>query len=189
MDGTLAVFKPVDQLETLYEKGYFENLKPISTVLQAVKFIIKNNPEIEVNILSAYFIDSKYALDEKHKWLDQNLPEIPRERRVFLPCGADKKNYIPGGIRENDYLLDDYSVNLNLWEPPAKGIKLLNGINHTRGSWSNDRIRYDKSPSEIANNIVNIMKGQEVVMDNKPLQRSEIRDIDNNFYNNLEVER
>ena len=27
MDGTLAVFKTVDTMETLYEKGYFKNLQ------------------------------------------------------------------------------------------------------------------------------------------------------------------
>ena len=36
IDGTLAVFKPVDTLETLYEKGYFLNLEPHENVVAAV---------------------------------------------------------------------------------------------------------------------------------------------------------
>lgn len=65
IDGTLAVFKPVDTLETLYEKGYFLNLAPHENVVAAVKEIVTNHPEIEVNILSAYLTDSQYALQEK----------------------------------------------------------------------------------------------------------------------------
>jgi len=168
MDGTLAVFTPVDELETLYEQGYFLNLKPINNVVQSVKEIIKNNPDIEVNILSAYLSDSPYALEEKNAWLDQYLPEVNLEHRIFSPCGSDKKDYLPGGIRETDFLLDDYTHNLKLWQPPARGIKLLNGINYTRGTWEHDRIRYDKEPQELAENIVNIMRGKEQIHDDKP---------------------
>ena len=135
IDGTLAVFKPVDTLETLYEKGYFLNLAPHENVVAAVKEIVTNHPEIEVNILSAYLTDSQYALQEKNEWLDRYLPEIDQTHRIFVPCGSDKKEGI-GGIRSDDFLLDDYTHNLNEWQPPARGIKLLNAINHTRGSWA-----------------------------------------------------
>ncbi|MEE0514051.1 MAG: hypothetical protein UC961_00130, partial [Emergencia sp.] len=60
MDGTLAVFTPVDTLETLYEKGYFAKLEPHTEVLEGLKIFIKENPEIEVNILSSVLDDSKY---------------------------------------------------------------------------------------------------------------------------------
>lgn len=120
MDGTLAVFNPVVELETLYEQGYFLTLKPLDNVVQAVKSIIHNHPDVEVNILSAYMTDSKYALSEKNTWLDNNLPEIDKQHRVFVPCGSDKKEYIKDGIRSNDYLLDDYTQNLTFWQPPAR---------------------------------------------------------------------
>ena len=67
MDGTLAVFTPVDELETLYEQGYFLNLQPHENVVAAIKEIITKHPEIEVSILSAYLSDSKYALAEKNQ--------------------------------------------------------------------------------------------------------------------------
>ncbi|MCO5386991.1 MAG: hypothetical protein NHB14_15795 [Desulfosporosinus sp.] len=168
MDGTLAVFTPVDELETLYEQGYFLNLEPIDNVVQAVKGIIRDYPDIEVNILSAYLSDSPWALAEKNTWLDKYLPEVDFAHRIFLPCGCDKKDYILGGLKERDFLLDDYTHNLRLWQPPARGIKLLNGINHTRGSWENDRLRCDKRPTELASNIVGIMKNEELIRDEKP---------------------
>lgn len=167
MDETLAVFTPVDELETLYEKGYFLNQAPHENVIEAVREIIDNNPDIEVNILSAYLTDSKYALQEKNEWLDRYLPEVDQSHRIFVPCGSDKKEGIKGGIRSDDFLLDDYTHNLNEWQPPARGIKLLNAINHTRGSWEHDRIRYNREPKDLANGIISIMRDERRVFDEK----------------------
>lgn len=167
MDGTLAVFKEVDELETLYEKGYFLNLAPQKNVLAAVRELIVNHSEIEVNILSAYLTDSQYALQEKNEWLDKFLPEIKRDHRVFVPCGTDKKEGIRGGVRGNDFLLDDYTKNLNEWQPPARGIKLLNGINHSRGTWPFDRIRHDRDALSLATAILSIMRDEKQIFDEK----------------------
>lgn len=134
MDGTLAEFRTVDTLEKLYEKNYFLSLNPHYNVVDAVK-LLNADPQYEVFILSAVLTDSKYALDEKNAWLDKYLPEIDKEHRVFPPCGESKKDYIPGGIRESDCLLDDYTKNLLEWEPPAHGVKFINGINHTHKTW------------------------------------------------------
>lgn len=175
MDGTLAVFSPVMQIETLYEKGYFESLPPQKNVLEAVKLIIRNEPEIEVNILSAFLTDSPYALDEKNAWLDKYLPEISRDKRIFLPCGSDKAQYVEN-LRESDYLLDDYTQNLKSWEPPARGIKLLTDINNTKGSWESDRIRFDKPGEQIAEDIVSIVKHDQRILDENPQRRAEIPD-------------
>ena len=167
MDGTLAVFKHVDTLETLYEPGYFRNLEPIQNMVDAVKHIIRRNPDAQVHILSSCLSDSPYALAEKNAWLDEHLPEIDAAHRIFPPCGEEKTAYVPGGIRQTDYLLDDYTYNLRHWQPPARGIKILNGINHTRGTWEHDRIRCDKPPDILARDIINVMNGAHV-MDNKP---------------------
>ena len=63
----------------------------MKNVVAAVKEIVTNHPEIEVNILSAYLTDSQYALQEKNEWLDRYLPEIDQTHRIFVPCGSDKK--------------------------------------------------------------------------------------------------
>ena len=167
MDGTLAVFTPVNEFETLYEKGYFLSQAPHENVVAAIQEIIEKHPDIEVNILSAYLTDSKYALQEKNEWLDRYLPQIAQEHRIFVPCGSDKKAGIEDGIRTNDFLLDDYSVNLFDWQPPARGIKLLNSVNHTRGSWPHDRIRFDREPSDLARAIVSVMRDERRIYDEK----------------------
>lgn len=165
MDGTLCVFTPTDTIETLYEQGYFADLKPHENVVGAIRKIIEEHPEIEVNILSAYLADSEYALQEKNDWLDGYLPEIDKEHRIFTPCGNNKKEAVPGGIRKDDCLLDDYTLNLQEWALSAKGIKLLNGINHTRGSWSFDRVSYKREPENMAEAITGVMKGQKKIYD------------------------
>lgn len=170
MDGTLAVFKKVDTMEILYEKGYFLNLVPLHNVVDAIRLIIDDN-EVEVNILSAYLTDSAYALEEKHKWLDKHLPELPVSNRLFIPCGMDKKEIINGKLGTTDYLLDDYTHNLTLWQPPARGIKLLNGINHTNESWEYDCIRFDKNSEQLKKDILSIMSGNQII-DKKPIMAS-----------------
>lgn len=158
MDGTLAEFKTVDTLETLYEKDYFLHLKPNENVLGAIKQLIADN-DFDVYILSAYLTDSRYALEEKNARLDKYLPELPQEKRLFVPCGTDKSVAVPGLIRPDDYLLDDYTKNLSEWEPPAKGIKLINGINHTNGTWQGDKIQFTHAPEELSSMISDVMKG------------------------------
>ena len=174
MDGTLAVFHPVNRIETLYQQGYFQNLEPISGVLAAVKQIVRQNPNIEVSILSAYLSDTHYAHKEKLMWLDRHLPEVAADRRVLVPFGEDKAKHIPGGLQSGDYLLDDYTKNLAAWNP-NQGIKLLNGINHTRGTWQGSRIRYDKPPSALARDIGRIVEHGETIRDDKPANRTRER--------------
>lgn len=153
MDGTLAKFQNVDTLETLYEEGYFLNLPPQPAVVEAVKRLA-DDPRVEVFILSSALSDSKYALTEKQAWLDRYLPEIDWMHRIFPPCGEDKKMHIPDGIRTTDCLLDDYTRNLSRWEPPAKGIKLLNGINHTKGTWQGAMVSHELAGEKLYQELV-----------------------------------
>ena len=168
MDGTLAVFNRVETLEALYEQGYFLNLAPQVNVVNAIKHVVKTEPRVQVRILSAVLTDSDYALDEKNVWLDRHLPELTSEHRIFVPCGSDKKERVRGGVGKEDFLLDDYTQNLLLWEVAGRGIKLLNGINHTRGTWTGDRVRFDKHPAELARDILDIMAGRNRVFDTRP---------------------
>lgn len=168
MDGTLAEFKVVDTLERLYEPHYFERLKPNESVVAAVKDIVNNHPEIDVYILSAVLSDSKYVLYEKKNWIKEYLPEIPEEKCLFPPCGSDKKDFIPDGIRSDDFLLDDYSLNLNLWEPPARGIKLLNGINGNNGTWDKDCVSYLNNGEILSDKICSIINNDVRITETRP---------------------
>lgn len=138
MDGTLNEFQSVKHLEELYVKGRFLNAVPHLEVIEAVKWVVLNT-NIEVYILSAYLEHSEYALEEKHNWLDRYLPEITDKNRIFVVCGESKAEIIRqffGGLNKEDYLFDDYSINLHEWERAGgTGIKLLTGKNNTKGTW------------------------------------------------------
>lgn len=138
IDGTLNEFQAVKHLEELYIKGRFLNAVPHFDVIEAVRWIIINT-NIEVYILSAYLEHSKYALKEKSKWLDKYLPEILSENHIFVECGKSKADIVRaifGSLDREDYLFDDYSINLHDWERAGgTGVKLLTGKNGSKGTW------------------------------------------------------
>lgn len=145
MDGVLATFNPVASEEELYEKGYFANLEPMTTVIEGMKQYIKENPDKDIYILSAYLTDNPFALQEKNEWLDRHLPEIQSDHRIFCLCGKQKADYIIGGIKETDILIDDYTKNLIEWKQQGGiGVKLLNGINGNYGTWQDYTITKEK---------------------------------------------
>lgn len=165
MDGTIAVFTPVDRLETLYEPDYFETLPPIVNVCKAVRLVAASR-QAELYILSSVLPGSPYAIREKDAWLDRYLPQIDQGHRLFPLCGQSKAAGVPGGLQPGDTLLDDYTDNLLDWQ--GKGIKMFNGINGTRGRWKGDCLRYDKSPEQIAQALVAITRGEARVFDARP---------------------
>ncbi len=158
MDGTLAEFRNLDTLEKLYEKGYFQNLKPITPMVEVIRNLYNNHPEMEIYVLSSVLSDSPYALDEKNKWLDSHLPEIDSRHRIFSPCGRKKREYVPGGKTGYDFLIDDYTKNLFEWENLWTGIKVLNGINGNHGTWLGNRVSIYQSVEATEAAIVDIMQ-------------------------------
>ncbi len=159
MDGTLAEFHPVDTMETLYEQGYFAQLAPHENVVNGIKTFMNENPDAEVFILSSVLTDSPYAQTEKNEWLDRYLPEIGMGNRIFVPCGSAKNEFVPGGVRENDALLDDYSKNLHEWS--GKTLKLMNGINGTKGSFQGEKISAEMPVAEFAERLASFCEGKE----------------------------
>lgn len=154
MDGTLAEWKNVESVNELYEKGYYESLKPNKYILNETKKLISDGKDIY--ILSSFLIDSKYALREKNKWLDNYLPELEKNKRIFVPYGEVKYKYLPTGITNDDYLIDDYTKNLLDWNRAGgQGIKFVNGINHLKGVWKGLLINEHKCLSEELSLILN----------------------------------
>ena len=82
MDGTLVEWKENESTDVLYEKGYYETLKPNEFLLQVIKGLVKKGEDIY--ILSSFLNDSKYALEEKNNWLDKYLPELSKDKRIFI---------------------------------------------------------------------------------------------------------
>ena len=153
MDGTLAEWRDIKSNSELYQKGYYESLKPNNYLLEEVKNLIKEGKDIY--ILSSFLSDSDYALKEKNIWLNKYLPELPVQKRIFVPYGDVKYKYLPSKITSFDYLIDDHTKNLLDWkEAGGTGIKFLNGINHIKGVWQGLLLREDENISKNFNWIL-----------------------------------
>lgn len=153
MDGTLAEWRDIKSNSELYQKGYYESLKPNNYLLKEVKNLIKEGKDIY--ILSSFLSDSDYALKEKNIWLNKYLSELPVQKRIFVPYGDVKYKYLPSKITSFDYLIDDHTKNLLDWkEAGGTGIKFLNGINHIKGVWQGLLLREDENISKNFNWIL-----------------------------------
>ncbi len=153
MDGCLAEWRAAATMENLYEKDYFLSLKPNRNVVEAARILHEQGHE--VFILSAVLPDSEYAIPGKSQWIEMFMPFIRNENKIFVPSGK-KCDAIPGGVCENDILLDDYSKNLHEWaQAGARGIKLMNGVNGTNGSWDGEKVFMHTDPATIASAIAN----------------------------------
>lgn len=166
MDGTLAVWKQAACFEDLLQPGYFRDLPPYQTVLDAVKILCNTKPELDVYALSAYMPENPYAVHEKNAWLDAYLPEIDSEHRIFVACGSSKARAAANRLKtpciDNSFvLLDDYSVNLHEWKANRGScIKLRNGINGNGGTWKGESVTRFDTAENIADRIWSIIKKQ-----------------------------
>ncbi len=132
MDGTLAEWKSASSPEELLEKGYFYNLRPLSSV-KMVKMLAGT---FDTYILSAVIPDSAYAKSDKLAWLNKYLPKIPKDHILFSVDGLSKREFAKnlfGKVTRYDVLLDDYSKNLDDWGKSGTPVKFLNGINGGSG--------------------------------------------------------
>lgn len=138
MDGVLAVYDN-DVVEKMYNEGFFLNRPVQKGNLKLVKNLIEDK-DVNVYILSSLLADSEFILDEKNKWLDKYLPELPVNNRIFVPEGMPKSTFIEThlkGIKKStNVLIDDYTVNLIKWKEDGYiALKMLNGLNNTNGIW------------------------------------------------------
>lgn len=158
LDGTVAEWKVSAKEEDLFQKGYFARLDSYENVVMALERYARENPE--VYILSAYLTESRYALLEKQEWVNRHLPFVPASHRLFVPFGCSKAGYVAScfDVEELDksfVLLDDYSKNLHAWEKHGgHGIKLLNGINGTGGTWTGASVSRFDEPGKIAKDLL-----------------------------------
>ena len=180
MDGTVAEWRQIklkiDNEESissehiqkrihkiLMQPGYFYTLRPHQNVIDAINQIIQDN-KIEVFVLSCCLADDKTTgvspEEQKNAWLDKYMPEIDQSHRIFVPDGQRKQDYIKSPNQETDFLLDDYTHNLNQWITKENGIKLLNNVNHTKKTWSGNKVDYLDDAKTIANKITDIIENK-----------------------------
>lgn len=159
MDGTTFRFHNVE-FRQLFEKGYFRNLEPMENVINAVndlqRMYMNGESDLEVYICSAYLADSPYALEEKNQCIDEYMPFIDKNHRLFVECGVDKTTVYPK-LGSDVFVVEDYNANLNAAkEKGCTGIKLLNGINDRQRSW--DGMRMGAWDKDMAKHILDFVR-------------------------------
>ena len=159
LDGTLARFHDeLHYLTRMYDKGFFENLRPFQNMVMAVKFFIHCYPDIEVSILSSV-VPTEYCCAEKVRWVKRHLPEV--HTVILVPEGMEKSDFVPD-ITRRDILLDDYNHNLESWaRAGGRSVKLVNNINNTGKigrRWKGEMIYHDDAPFTICKQLGDIFQ-------------------------------
>lgn len=186
LDGTVARFYDAspNYLEEMYEKGYFRNLQPYEKMTEGIKLFMEQHKDVEVFALSAKVNgEPPYCEAEKQEWLDEYLPEIDREHRLFTEIGHNKAEYIPNGISNTDVLYDDYNKNLIDWENSGGvALKCHNNINMKGlGAYGGDKVMWegqvlknDIEPQDIANSLYETVSAAQSMsnVNGKPLNET-----------------
>ena len=176
MDGTLAEWRKIvlkieceeDRAivlqklnQILLTPGYFRTLKPYQNIVDTITNL-KNIFDIYVISCVIQKEDTPNPLMEKNEWLNEYLPWIDENHRIFVPDGENKTNYIPNGVQISDFLIDDYTKNLiDFRTAGGQGVKLLNDVNGGYGSWEGHCISKDYTTDEITRTLIRIIKNFE----------------------------
>lgn len=168
MDGVLAIWDD-EKSHEMYSEGFFLNLAPHHGTVELVRNLM-NDRQLEVFILSTLLLESEFIEDEKNKWLDKYLPEVPYENRFFVPEGVSKSDYLNNAHSifkgKMNVLIDDYTVNLLSWKDSGYfGLKMLNGRNGSNGLWLRDNpsafLSYDDNPKSSYYKIVKMLRASD----------------------------
>lgn len=106
-----------------WKPGYYENLGARKALHEAVKELdgttLESGRTIRCFGLSSYLTDLVYdPVEEKDAAMDREQT-IPKERRIYLPCGESKwQKVVDLGLSDNAILVDDYGVNIRDWQGP-----------------------------------------------------------------------
>ena len=148
MDGVVAKWSKVGP-DTLMTPGYFAGIEPELSMVQATEMLSK---KADLYILSSAFEGTE---SDKGVWLDNHMPFIPEDHRIFIPYGESKNDYAPVG--KGGILIDDYNPNLQNWRR-GTAIKFLNGINGGSHEWHGYTVSHDSAASVIAATICAIAR-------------------------------
>lgn len=145
MDGVLAKWNAAS-IEEVTAPGYFLNRELELKVAETMKRLIDR--DYDVYILTSVFNDN-HSRSEKIKWLKNNCPFFDTGKVIFCVYGENKAD--AAEAQRDDILVDDYTPNLKAWT--GTGIKFLNGINGTKGTWEGYVISGNSSSSIMAATI------------------------------------
>lgn len=162
MDGVLAQYLTLEEIgsiQRIYEPGYFKNLPVLTGMTHAVRMLRKEDPGVEVHVLSSVLPKNKNpkALSEKKLWLSRFFP-VEESCQHFVPYQEGMS--FKGRFAENrtDILIDDDIVNLEDWaENGGTGILMINEV-RLKGWWPGQKLYYTPDPHIMLDRIRNAIE-------------------------------
>lgn len=167
MDGVLAQYLTLEEIgsiQRIYEPGYFKNLPVMTGMTHAVRMLRKEDPGVEVHVLSSVLPKNKNpeALSEKKLWLDRFFP-VEESCQHFVPYQEGMS--FKGRFAENktDILIDDDIVNLKDWEENGgTGILMINEV-RLKEWWPGQKLYYTPDPHAMLNRLKNELERKEKI--------------------------
>lgn len=167
MDGVLAQYLTLEEIgsiQRIYEPGYFKNLPVLTGMTHAVMKLRKEDPDVEVHVLSSVLPKNKNpeALSEKKLWLSRFFP-VEESCQHFVPYQEGMS--FKGRFAENktDILIDDDIVNLKDWEENGgTGILMINEV-RLKEWWPGQKLYYTPDSHAMLYRLKNELERKEKI--------------------------
>ncbi len=151
MDGVTAKWKEVSRSE-YSTPGYFLGLEAQENLIGAIRELANDqNADFQMCITS--HVINEVAKEEKKAWNTIKDIVIPQ---IYPMYGSSKAEALKEEFNlDEDTIcihLDDFTKNLREWQSHGEnfiGIKWLNGINGTHGTWDGLTLSYKASKEEL----------------------------------------
>lgn len=159
-DGTLNKWRWID-INLVKQEGYFKTVKPHTNVITASDILsFMGRP---VGTYGAAWLEDGHSVADKDWWMDKYVSHIPKEDRVYVPCGSEKASYfaekVGRKITKADILIDDCSEVLRSWESyGGTGIKVRTEENGHNGTWRGYSFNADASARAISEYILFVQR-------------------------------
>lgn len=116
--GTLSVISDLDGVVAEYRfgegvyiqnnvAGVFENKRPLYTIIKLL-YMISNIKGVELYIASSYFFKEQRA--EKNRWIDNYMPFVKLENRIFVKRDFDLSDAVTKIRAINDQVIKKSSL-------------------------------------------------------------------------------
>ena len=149
MDGTVAEYNKFATPEQVFSKGYFATRPMLINIIKALDVLYNcKGHELNINIITRCDMHLPWCREDKEQWLDNCLPFIEHNRRIFIPLEYLKTDSVKFK-RRSDVLIDDWNRELQTWH--GVSVKMLNGIN---SPWNGKSININDNVLNLVNEIV-----------------------------------
>ena len=169
-DGVLAKYNfdisPEKGNMHLLKMGhYFRERPPQKNLVDTVHYIyIYKSDVFEQFNISAVLPDAKHAWEDKHFWDDLIIPEIDKTHRIFMLCGEDKIEYVPGFDPSTDILIDDFGENTHKWAEKG-GTYIKVSVDSADADYESTRHKYVIHPEMSVEELLAVIEKASADMD------------------------